>query len=209
MKTELIVLGRHISMASQARRRQLVVVVYSGFAGLMLAGWLIDRWRLWGAMLIILFVPKVNSMVLGGYGAMGNGLLKPFLGNEIRTRYAKNPDSRWSRLCRLNMPQVADERGFCSDEREVRRRDSAHEAAYRRLGIVVIFTLLIAFLKNAALLLLKQIGITLPAAFPAAFFDLLIYGLLIGAFILFLTLPQAILLWTEPDLNITDMEDPR
>jgi hypothetical protein len=33
------------------------------------------------------------------------------------------------------------------------------------------------------------------------FFDKLVYGLLIASFILFLTLPQAILLWTEPDME--------
>jgi hypothetical protein len=197
MKTELVLLGRHINMASQARRRQLVVVVYSGFAVLMLAGWLIDRWRLWGATLIIFLAPNVSRMVFGGYGTQVKGLLKPFLGNEIRTRYARNPDSPWSRLCRLTIPQVADGHEFCSDERELRRRDSAHEAAYRRLGMVAIFTFLIAYLKNASAPVLKEVGVALPAAF----FDLLIYGLLIAAFILFITLPQAILLWTEPDME--------
>jgi len=197
MKTELVLFGTHINMASQGRRRRLVVVVYAGFAALMLAGWLIDRWHLWGAILIIFVAPNVSRMVIGGYGALGKGMVKPFLGNEIHARYTSDPNSRWSRLCRLTIPQVTDAIEFCSDEREVRRRDSAHEVAYRRLGMVVIFTFFIAYIKNAALPLLKVAGIVLPAAF----FDLLVYGLLIAEFILFLTLPQTILLWTEPDME--------
>ena len=105
-------------------------------------------------------------------------------------------------MARRTIPQITDEREFCSDEREVRRRDSAHEVAYRRLGMVVILTFLVAYCKNACLPLLAEWGIT----FPTAFFDQLIYGLLIASFILFLTLPQAILLWTEPDME-PDMEE--
>jgi hypothetical protein len=79
----------------------------------------------------------------------------------------------------------------------MRRRDGAHEVAYRRLGMVVITAFLVAYFKNAALPLLLKDGTVLPSVF----FDQLIYGLLIVAFILFLSLPQAILLWTEPDME--------
>ena len=92
---------------------------------------------------------------------------------------------------------MTNEREFCSDEREVHRRDSAYELAYRCLGVVVILTFVLAYFKNGALSLLAEYGIALPAQ-P---FDQLIYGMLISSFILFLTLPQAILLWTEPDME--------
>jgi hypothetical protein len=197
MRTELILFGNHINMASRARRRRLVIAVYTAFAALMLAGWFLDRWRLWGALIIIVFVPKASSMVFGGYGVWSKGMLKPFLGNEIHSRYIKNPNSSWSRLCKLNVPQVTDERAFLSDEREVRRRDSAHEMAYRWLGAFVIFTLLIACIKNLVAPVLNRAGITVPASS----FDLLIYGLLIASFIFFITLPQAVLLWTEPEME--------
>jgi hypothetical protein len=95
------------------------------------------------------------------------------------------------------IPRVTDEREFLSDEREVRRRDSAHEVAYRGLGQVVIVTFLVAYIKNATGPLLEGYGVH----FPVVFFDKLVYGLLIASFILFLTLPQAILLWTEPDME--------
>jgi hypothetical protein len=94
-------------MASQSLRRRLVVLLYAGFATLMLTGWFLDRWHILGATLIIFFASYVSRLVLGGYGAEGKGIVKPFLGNEIRTRYVKNPDSSWSRLCRLTqLPQL-------------------------------------------------------------------------------------------------------
>jgi len=163
----------------------------------MAAGWFLDRWQIVSSTLILFSASYVSRLVLGGYGTEGRGMVKPFLGNEVRARYTKNPNSYWSRLCRLTIPNVADEREFCSDEREMRRRDGAHEVAYRRLGMVVITAFLVAYFKNAALPLLLKDGTVLPSVF----FDQLIYGLLIVAFILFLSLPQAILLWTEPDME--------
>jgi hypothetical protein len=44
---------------------------------------------------------------------------------------------------------------------------------------------------------LQEYGIDLS---PAVL-DQLIYGLLIASVILFITLPQSILLWTEPDID--------
>jgi hypothetical protein len=197
MKTELVLFGRHIDMASQARRRRLVMIVYGTFAALMAAGWILDRWGLWGSILIIFSAPSIARLVFGGYGVHGTGLIKPFLGNEVRERYVKDPNSRWSLLARRTIPQIINEREFCSDEREVHRRDSAHEAAYRRLGIVIILTFMVGYFKNSALPLLLKLGIVVSASF----FDGSIYGMLIVSFILFLSLPQAILLWTEPDME--------
>jgi hypothetical protein len=197
MRSELVLFGKRINMASQTRRRRLVTLIYAGFAFLMAAGWFLDRWQIVSSTLILFSASYVSRLVLGGYGTEGRGMVKPFLGNEVRARYTKNPNSYWSRLCRLTIPNVADEREFCSDEREMRRRDGAHEVAYRRLGMVVITAFLVAYFKNAALPLLLKDGTVLPSVF----FDQLIYGLLIVAFILFLSLPQAILLWTEPDME--------
>jgi len=197
MKSELVLFGQHINMASQARRRRLVTIVYGIFAALMVAGWFLDRWGLWGSTLIIFSSSYIAKLVFGGYGAHGKGLIKPFLGNEARARYVKDPNSQWSLLARRTIPQIANEREFCSDEREVHRRDSAHEAAYRRLGMVIILTFMVAYFKNSAFPLLLKLGILVSASF----FDGSIYGMLIASFILFLSLPQAILLWTEPDME--------
>ena len=196
MKTKLTLFGRQFDMASRARRRKLVVFIYLGFAALILVGWALDRWGVLGAGLI-LFSSYISKLILGGYGTEGRGLVKPFLGNEVRARYDKNPNSHWSKLASITIPKIADDPEFLSDEREVRSRDSAHEVAYRGLGMVVIVTFLVAYLEHSGSRLLAKIGVILPIAC----FDQLIYGLLICLFILFLTLPQAILLWTEPDME--------
>ena len=124
-------------------------------------------------------------------------MVKPFLGTEVRERYLKNPDSYWSKMARRNVPSIDDKSRVSSDERELRLRDKAHEAAYRRLGMILIVTFMTAGLKYAGLPLMQIYGIDLSAAV----LDQVIYGLLLVSFILFLTLPQAILLWTEPDME--------
>ncbi len=83
------------------------------------------------------------------------------------------------------------------DEREMHRRDHAHFRAYR-------FFLFVAFCA----LLLRSAGQSNPntSSVPWALRASLATPnfLAVSAFLLYLTLPQAILLWTEPD-----MEDPR
>ena len=197
MRTELVLFGKHFNMASHVRRRRLVLAVYAGFATLMLVGWFIDRWHLWGACLVIFGTSYVRRLVLGGYGAEGKGLLKPFLGNEVHARYVRDPYSFWSRMCNWTIPGVANEREFCNDEREMHIRDNAHEVAYRRLGMLVIYIFMVEYVKNAALPLLSGLGII----FPTSFFDELIYGMVIAASILVQSLPQTILLWNEPDME--------
>jgi hypothetical protein len=94
MKTELVLFGRHIDMASQVRRQRLVVLVYGVFAALMAAGWFVDHWRVFTGMVIIIFCFLYRSSVLGGFGAEAKGLIKPFLGNKVRARYVKDLNSR-------------------------------------------------------------------------------------------------------------------
>jgi hypothetical protein len=86
-----------------------------------------------------------------------------------------------------------------SDERALKRRDQAHWLAYRHLGNVVIVAFLVEYLRHSSLLRYVQaIGMG-PAWLERITYDLLQIG-----YILFLTLPSAILLWTEPDLEPND-----
>jgi hypothetical protein len=197
MKAELLLFGMHFNMAPHANRRRLVALIYMAFAALMTVGWFIDHWHVWGFGLIILSASYLGRLVLGGYGVAGKGMVKPFFGNEVRARYLENPSSSWSRMAKSQIPDLANAREFGSDEREVSLRDKAHEAAYRRLGAIVIITLMFACLKYVAMPLLREYGIELSAAV----LDQIIYGLLIASVILLITLPQAILLWTEPDIE--------
>ncbi len=80
------------------------------------------------------------------------------------------------------------------DERELIRRYRAHYVTYEYLDL--------AFLPALVAAIFKANPHNLPAN-PALriFFGQLPYGLLVAAGILYYTLPQAMLLWTEPDME--------
>jgi hypothetical protein len=81
-----------------------------------------------------------------------------------------------------------------ADERELHRRDHAHYLAYRFWDLSLLPALLAAALKS----------LLLPVISSPALRSLLIqlpYGLLVAAGVLYYTLPQAILLCSEPDME--------
>ena len=82
-----------------------------------------------------------------------------------------------------------------SDEREVKRWDHAYARAYPWLGYWVVFALFASGLT-------KKLTLISPSTNPAlqAFEAQLPYMLLMAAGILYVSLPQAILLGTEPDI---------
>lgn len=81
------------------------------------------------------------------------------------------------------------------DEREIYRRDHAHFLAYRSLGYVLVLALFAAYFRGP--------NPVTPAVAPAlrSFLYQLPYGLLMAAGVIYVTLPRAILLWTEPDME--------
>jgi hypothetical protein len=80
------------------------------------------------------------------------------------------------------------------DEREQHRRDHAYYLAYKWWDLTFIPVVLSVGLK---------INVDYSTWQPALriFFDRLPWGLAVAAGILYFTLPQAILLWTEPDME--------
>ena len=81
------------------------------------------------------------------------------------------------------------------DERETYRRDHAHYLAYYSLGYGLIAALFASYFRGP-----NPITPRLPLALQG-FLMLLPYIILGGTGILYITLPQAILLWTEPDME--------
>lgn len=81
------------------------------------------------------------------------------------------------------------------DERETHRRDHAHYVAYRAFNYVVLIAFITGFSRGPNPLLTL-----IPAALRgnAAQWH---QGLLVMVFLLYGTLPQAILMWTEPDMD--------
>jgi hypothetical protein len=124
MKTEFVLFGKRINMASRSRRRWLVVLVYAGFAALMAAFWSLDHWRL-SCVCIFIAALAVNRRLFGGYAS--GGLVRRFGGNQMLWRYDKPPQSR---IGKLITPSEPDLRDYQNDEREIRLCDRAHYHAY-------------------------------------------------------------------------------
>ena len=84
---------------------------------------------------------------------------------------------------------------FAGDERENYRRDHAHYLAYYRLGSGLVATLICSSIVHSP-------GITVHfSAAVRGYLEHLPIVMLVGTGILYMTLPQAILLWTEPDME--------
>ncbi len=160
MKTEVVLLGRNISIASRRRRRLLVTLLYAACAVLVIAVWFpVLRLQKVG-VLVILLAFSLLARFLGGRHEQG-GILPPV---------------------------------DCGDERELHRRDHAYFLAYWWWD----FTLLPAILASG----FRING--MPATWNPeirAFLYQLPVALLLASGILYYTLPQAILLWTEPDME--------
>jgi hypothetical protein len=81
------------------------------------------------------------------------------------------------------------------DERESHRRDHAHFVAYYFLGYGLVAALFAGYFRGP-----NPIMPLLPLA-VRGFLLQLPYIILVATGILYITLPQAILLWTEPDMD--------
>ena len=188
MRAELVLLGRRVDMSRRARRRALVVGIYSVFAALIVGLWFVDQWRetgtyvYWAAML-------AGWLFLGGY--YRGGLVKLFTGKGPR----RSDAAPSLLLLRLHMyPVVAgdDDGGFKNDERELHQRDRAHYQAYQGIAVVVLIAWMVAYVGMANHHFIAAIPMT-----PAQMF----YGMMLVMVMLIFTLPQCILLWTEPDME--------
>jgi hypothetical protein len=186
MKAELVLAGKGLDMAPQTHRRTLVVLIYAALSALMIALFLADHWRTTGYFLVVA-TGLVNRFFLGGYEF--GGLIKPFSGKAPRR--AGQPPPFLLLGLRLYHPQP-DESEYRSDERELQQRDRAHYAAYQCIAVVLVVLWLLATWNTFKPHLLAWIPVS-----PS----MLIYGVVLAAIVAALTLPQAILLWTEPDME--------
>ena len=188
MRAELVLMGKRVDMAARARRRALVVGIYVALAALMAVLWFVTGWRgaggylIWGALLLC-------RLFLGGY--YSQGLVKPFNGKAPQERVM--PNSLLLLKLRVYQPVLArEESSFRNDERELAQRDRAHYLAYQAVGMAVLAPWLLSSIR------VMRPGLTAWIPMGA---DQLYFGLTTVVLLLFLTLPQAILLWTEPDME--------
>ena len=189
MRAELAFFGKRIDMSARIRRRALVVLMYLAFAVLVAILWHSTHWRAAGAWVVWAVIPACR-LFLGGY--YSGGLVKRFDG--------KAPQQLWlppSLLAlRLNFYRpvlAADKEAYSNDERELTQRDRAHYIAYQILAAALLVPMFVASLRTTSGKdLLDRLAIP-----PTEFY----YGLTMIGVVLFFTLPQAILLWTEPDME--------
>ncbi len=187
MNAELVFLGKRVDMAPRINRRTLVVLIYAAMAALMAGLWMIDKWHVTGVYLVFATI-FVNRFFLGGYGF--GGLIKPFSGKAPKRSDAPPPFL----LLALRVYQPpAEQSEYRNDERELRQRDRAHYQAYQALSVSLVLVWLLADWKLNAPRLLAWIPVSA---------DMLLYGLVLATVIVSVTLPQVILLWTEPDMEL-------
>jgi hypothetical protein len=186
VKAELVLMGKRIDMAPRAHRRALVVMIYAGMVMLMAGLWMVDGWHVSGVYLVFATI-LVNRLFLGGYGF--GGLVKPFNSKGPRRSDAPPPFLMLA-LCIYQPPPEESE--YLSDEREVRQRDRAHYLAYQALSVALAGMWLLADWKLNSTRLLAWVPVSA---------DVLLYGLVLAVVVVSVTLPQAILLWTEPDME--------
>jgi hypothetical protein len=187
MRAELILMGKRIDMAARARRRALVIAIYAGIAAVMAATWFLDHWRHTGSY--ILWAALFACYLFLG-GTTFGGLVKPFH-NRRRITY-DSPQPFLLLKLRTYLPTPGEESDYLNDERELYQRGYAHYRAYQVIGIAVVLILTLSLFRMQNAEWFRWIPVT-----P----DTLYYGLLLIVVVLFLTLPQSILLWTEPDME--------
>ena len=82
------------------------------------------------------------------------------------------------------------------DEREIHRRDHAYFIAHRKMGFLVVLAAFTVTLRGFG-----PLEGFLPAASRGLIMEGLARGVMFTLIMTFVTLPQAILLWTEPDMD--------
>lgn len=188
MRAEFHLCGRIIDMSTQHRRRQLVISIYAAALLILAVGYPLDHWHMSGNYLMI-GLSLLSQHVLGGQGI--NGLIKPF--NNRQPRPSAEPPSILALHLRVYDPLPADDaRRYQNDERELAQRDRAHYRAYTPL----IFVLLALWLVAGFALHVPRLTHWLPVEPLVVVEGIVLVGLLLA-----ITLPQAILLWTEPDMD--------
>jgi hypothetical protein len=162
MKTELVLFGMRLNMASRVRRRWLVVLFYGVFGALLLLSWM--RGARTGAGFLTIEFTLLIGPILGGYfagrrGLFGvSGLVAPF----VPRKTLKYPDSASIlRPHTLLHPVVDNDPELRADERAMSRRDSAHYTSHGFLGTVFFFGFMLEYSQNTVFRDdLKRIGIS-------------------------------------------------
>lgn len=196
MRAELFLFGRPIDLSRQHRRRILVVCVYAVLSlALAALAWLTrtpSDLRTGSAYLLFLTL-GLNYALLGGYARSGlirafantpppNKARSPFIPLALRVHPIEFADTEWR-----------------NDERELQVRDRAHYQAYQ----IVTVTFAFIWILNSWTIPTLNFTRWWPQTIVRDTTSLLaLIGILLS-----ITLPQAIILWREPDMPEPLSED--
>jgi hypothetical protein len=186
-----------IPMEQQRARRKLVVAVYAVLLLFCVGSIVFARtepllygWTIYATL-------AAAMLVFGGVGGLGGryGLIKPFPNKPPR------PEPVMVDVIRLQLaPMTAgtpDESSWRNDEPELSRRDRAHYRAYQVVASAFPVVLLLAALG------LKVAQGSLQLAWLTTTTMLqLIFAVALLETVLAMTLPAAIILWNEPDMDL-------
>jgi hypothetical protein len=182
-----------IPMQRQRARRQLVVTVYAALGAVCVASTILAQrdpflyaWAIYAGMMVAFFV-------FGGSGRYG--LIKPFPNKRPRDEAAM------VQFVRLQIEPLSagtqDESSWKNDERELSRRNLAHYQAFQVIGIAVMLIFVVAtFGLRSAMGLRHAEWMSATLALNG------IYAIALITSVLVVTLPAAIILWTEPDMDL-------
>lgn len=191
MTSTYSVLG--MEMQRQMARRRLVVVAYGVLAGFCGASLILARTNPFMYSWTIFATMAVASFVFGGTGRYG--LVKPFPNKPPR---AELPVIEAVRLQMSPMSAgTPEETSWRNDERELSRRDRAHYQAFPWTGL-----LLFGALVMATFGLRSALGLRHPQWLTPAIALQAIYATALVGSVLVVTLPAAIILWMEPDMDV-------
>jgi len=195
VKTELTIGRIRINLASRVRRRWFVATTYSVICVLIAGQWIIaERWPDWAstyAIFLLLFVTTSLNDYLGGGRGLGRGLLKSFDGNERLASYGYDVPGH-------DIPKYLKDK-YLNDERDLRRRNEAHWRAHSCLGLMIALLWAVAGMKLATADVPQSYWLSIYTSSYS--YHLLVFSLITAAICVHATLPQAILLWTEPDME--------
>lgn len=197
MRASITFFGVQIGMARRANRRIFVVVFYAVFSLVLALSWFSSRGShvglFWAPLFTVLLGP-----ILGGYFGQsasligGASLVEPFNGRKP-LYYPKKSGMSYFRS--LFHPEVDPDPGLRVDERSVHNRNRAAYRAFNLLGTLVCIAMLVDWV-GGDLESFHGLGMTVEQSHRV------VRLLLQIGYLFALTLPQVIMLWTEPDIEI-------
>jgi peptidoglycan/LPS O-acetylase OafA/YrhL len=175
-----------IPMQRRATRRKLVILTYAVLALLCATTLVLVQHDSYTFSYALYAAVAVGIFVFGGQGRYG--LIKAF------TNKPPMPETPIVDLVRLHLEPMSvgthDTSAWKNDERELARRDAAHYLAYQPLAVAFVFVLPLA-----------AWAVHPPHWASVAILLNLILSIALVASVLAVTLPSAIILWTEPDID--------